>query len=154
MNQRKNKKDTSNRKTEGQQSSYNGWQFARDFFDNVFSLLNTGKIFPVIILACLMMSGLILWKYPAEKLPHLITAVLSSIGSNWMVLFILLVLTNLLWVILFSLQKKMYENEIVRLSDIRSQLMHGSETLNKISSHRSSDGIQQEGYIFPNPTKN
>ena len=151
MSQRSNKKNRNSQSKAVQPESYNFWMFARDFFDNIFSLLNTGKIFPVIILAFLIMTGLIIWKYPEEKLPELVTGILFNVGSNWIIVFVLLIITNLAWCFLFFAHKKMYENEITRLSDIRSSLMHGEDNLKKISAHRSSDGPQKEGYIFPNP---
>ena len=150
----KNKKTSKSKDTE---KNYNGWQFARDFSDHIFSLLNTGKIFPVILLAIIVMVGLIIWKYPDEHLPELLrlaTGVLFRIGSNWINVFVIMVISNIAWLILFLMQRKIYQNEIVRLSDIRSQLMHGNNDYKKIADHRSSKGIQQEGYILPKPAKN
>lgn len=152
MSQRKGK-NKRNQSQEQEQSSYNGWQFARDFFDNVFSLLNTGKIFPVIILAFLIMMGLMIWRYPEEKLPDLVTGILFKVGSNWLIVFSLLIITNIAWYLVFRVQKQIYEKEIKRLSDIRSILMHGDGVVDRIAEHRSSNGPQQEGYIFPNPTE-
>ncbi|MDY6449926.1 hypothetical protein [Acinetobacter faecalis] len=153
MSQRSNK-NRRNQSKDVPQTSYNVWMFARDFFDNIFSLLNTGKIFPVVLLAFLIMIGLVIWKYPDEQLPSLVSGVLSNVGSNWVIVFALLIITNLAWCVLFFAYKSMFEKEITRLSEIRSQLMHGGGDLKKISAHRSSDGPQQEGYIFPNPTNN
>jgi hypothetical protein len=128
---------------------YSGWHFARDFFTGIFGLVNSGRVFPAFGLLLLAIMGLIVWRLPESDLGHVVERFFDFLGSSVFFVIILLVLTNVLWLILFRKQKRIYENEINRLSDIRKDLFHLGSNQVLISNHRSSTGSQVETYILP-----
>lgn len=144
---KKSDKSTKNKPT------YGGWEFARDFSSGVFGLLNTGRVFPAFGLLILVLMGLVVWRLPETELALVVKDFLNLLRSSVALAFVLLVTSNLTWFILFRKQKRIYENEINRLADIRSNLLHLGHERVQIDDHRSSDGVQAESYIFPDTIK-
>lgn len=130
---------------------YGGWHFARDFSAGFFGLVNTGRIFPAFGLLLLAIMGLIVWRLPETDLAHVIESFFDVLRSSVALAIGLLVITNIVWFILFMKQKRIYENEINRLSDIRSELFHLGSDQVLIKNHRTSTGSQVESYIVANP---
>ncbi|ASQ90113.1 hypothetical protein CHL67_03490 [Prosthecochloris sp. GSB1] len=67
--------------------------------------------------------------------------------DNWVLIFLLFI-SNLFWAVLFKKMKGLYQSEIDRLSEIRSELMH-KKNLVSIDEHRSSEGDCEEQYVLP-----
>lgn len=131
------------------QSTYGGWDFARDFAGGVFGLLNNGRIFPAFGLLILSLMGLVAWRLPEAELAGLVRDFFFVLRSSFGVMLALFVGSNLMWFWLSNRQKRIYENEIGRLSEIRSRLLHKGADIVQIKDHRSSNGEQKEGYILP-----
>lgn len=140
--------DRSREKPGGADKDYGGWHFARDFFTHLFGLLNTGRVFPALGLLLVMIVGLVVWRLPDSELAPLIRDLIAWLGGSSGFAWVLVMITNLFWVILFAEQKKLYRQEIKRLAALRSELMHG-DNLTLIKKHRSSDGEQHESYFLP-----
>lgn len=140
---------TTSKPLKKQTEKYGGWNFARDFSAGIFGLLNTGRVFPAFGLLLLGIMGLVVWKLPESDLAHVVDGFFNVLRSSFALAFSLLVLSNIVWFILFMKQKRIYENEINRLSDIRSDLFHlgGNQVL--IKNHRTSNGSPPESYILP-----
>lgn len=128
---------------------YGGWDFGRDFFSGVFGLLNSGRIFPAFGVLILALMGLVVWRLPESELASLAREFFGVLRSSFGLAMSLLVASNLMWAWLFKRQKRIYENEIDRLVEIRSELLHQGSNIIPIKNHRSSDGEQIEGYILP-----
>lgn len=135
-----------------QPEPYGGWHFARDFFSGIFGLFNTGRAFPAFGLLLLAITGLIVWRLPESDIAHVIESFFALLQSTTALVFGLLVLTNIVWFVLSRKQKRIYENEINRLSNIRSDLFHLGHDQVLIKNHRTSTGSQAESYILPNPS--
>ena len=127
---------------------YGGWDFARDFSTQFFALLNTGRIFPALLVLLALLMLLFGVRMPTEELAPLSNHLLDALSGWTGVFFLLLVVTNCGWMLVFHERDKLHQQEIKRLTDIRSQLMHGGD-MTLIKEHRSSDGEQQEGYLLP-----
>jgi len=128
---------------------YGGWHFARDFSAGIFGLLNTGRIFPVFGLLLLVIAGLVVWRLPESDIVYVIDSFFNVLRSSSAFAISLLALSNIAWFILFRKQKNIYENEINRLADIRSDLFHLGSDQVFIKNHRTSNGSQAESYILP-----
>lgn len=129
-------------------SRYGPWDFARDFSTQLFALLNTGRIFPAILVLLALLMLLAGVRMPTDEVAPFGNHLLDVI-NGWTGLFLFLLLaTNAGWLVLYRERGKLHEREIKRLTEIRKQLMHG-ENLTLIKHHRSSDGEQQEGYLLP-----
>lgn len=128
--------------------AYGGWHFARDFSNNLFGLLNTGRVFPAFGLLLVMIIGLVMWRLPDSELAPLIRDLIAWLGGSSGFPWVLVIVTNLFWVILCAEQRMLYRQEIKRLAALRSELMHGDH-LTLIKKHRSSDGEQDESYFLP-----
>lgn len=127
---------------------YGGWHFARDFSNNLFGLLNTGRVFPAFGLLLVIISGITVWRLPDSELAPIIRDLIAWLGGSAGFAWGVVLLTNLFWMVLCAKQTKLYREEIKRLAALRSQLMHG-ENLTLIKKHRTSDGEQAESYFLP-----
>lgn len=126
---------------------YNKWEFARDFSNNFFGLLNNGRIFVAGGLAIILLMGLVIWRLPDTDLADLSRQFLGAlITKGFYISF--LILSNVTWFWLLLRQRSIFQFEINRLSKIRSNLMHNEKKI-LIENHRSSDGVQKEGYLLP-----
>jgi hypothetical protein len=149
--------DSGNKRTLPNEASYNGWMCARDIAAGVFSLINNGKIYPAFCLLILMLMGMVLWRVPESELGSIITLFLKSVVGTAGIAWIFFFSSNFGWSWLLIRQRRLYQNEIDRLSHIRKELLHGRAIIERpgeldkpiISKHRSSDGEQTEGYILP-----
>ncbi len=128
---------------------YGGWEFARDFSAGIFGLLNTGRIFPAFGLLLLVIFGLIVWRLPDTDLAFVIGDFFDVLRSSTALAFGLFASSNVVWLVLFRKQKRIYENEINRLSDIRRDLFHLGNDQVLIEKHRTSNGSHVESYILP-----
>lgn len=133
----------------GGDDSYNGWMFLRDFSSGVFSLLNSGKVFPAFGLLLLAIAGMVLWRMPESELAGLVRGLFAVIRSSTGFLFACLVVTNLGWLWLLRRTKRIYQDEIDRLSDVRKQLMLGQDRSKFLTAHTTSNGTQKESYVLP-----
>lgn len=131
--------------------TYGGWHFARDFSSGLFGLLNSGRVFPAFGLLILVLMGLLLWRLPEASLVPVIDGFFGVLRSSFALVLCLLLSSNAVWFVLFRKQKRIYENEISRLSNIRSDLLHLGNNQVRIENHRSSEGGQAESYLFPDP---
>lgn len=132
-----------------QAAAYNGWECLRDFFGHVFGLINTGQIFPALGILIVMLIGMVMFKVPNDQMPGVITQFLDMLGSSVGIAYGLLGLTNVVWVVHYKTQRRLYLTEIKRLAAIRKELMHGYASSVPIKEHRSSTGQQSEGYLVP-----
>jgi hypothetical protein len=138
-------------KAKATQSEYNGWMFARDFAKGVFGLLNNGKIYPAFGLLFVGLIGLAEWRLPQDQLAPIITEILVTVRSSFGFLLAVAFATNAGWLWLFSRQKRMYDQEIARLAEMRKQLIHCEDKIIPIDNHRSSENVVNQTHIFPQP---
>ena len=130
-----------------EKATYNKWEFLRDFTNNVFNLINSGKIFPTFGLLLLILMGMVIWRLPASDLAKLSSKVLDALLTPSF-LFSYSIISNGIGLSLFFWQKSVYQSEINRISKIRSDLMHNIDRV-AIKDHRSSDDKQDESFILP-----
>lgn len=140
-------------KTTESKQQYGGWDFGRDFFNGIFGLLNSGRIYPAFGLLILVMMMLVVWRLPESELAGLVREFFGVLRSSFGFSISLFVASNVMWSWLFKRQKRIYENEIDRLVDFRKQLLHKETAIISIKNHRSSDDEQTESYIFPDVTE-
>jgi hypothetical protein len=127
---------------------YNGWMFSRDFSNGIFNLINSGKIFPAFGLLLILIGLLIVWRAPPSGITIIINDAYKFLYGGYFLVLILLVVSNVFWFILNKKQRELYDKEILRLSSIRSDLLHkGNPPI--LETHRSSDGEQLENYLLP-----
>jgi hypothetical protein len=139
--------DPLNKKQSTSDKDYGKWHFFRDVANHIFGLLNTGNIFPLFFLAVLVCMGLIVWRLPESELAPLIRDLIAWMGSETAFAWAVAIVGNLAWFHVHRAQKALYRGEIARLTDQRSQLMHG-ENLTLIKHHRTSDGEHAETYLM------
>ncbi|RVU47054.1 hypothetical protein [Rubrivivax rivuli] len=132
-------------------ASYGFWGFARDFSSGVFSLLNSGKVFPAFGLLLLVLMGLIAWRVPDTELAGLIREFFQLLRSSFGFAMGALIVTNVGWLWLIRRQREIYQSEITRLSDLRSKLLLGdkSSDFTPIKELHTSNGTQRESYVMP-----
>jgi hypothetical protein len=140
----KNKRRENSHKNGGE---YNGWQFARDFSNNFFGLINNGKIFVAGGLAIIGLMGLVIWRLPDTALADLSRQFLEALITKGFYIGFS-ILSNITWFWLLLRQRTIFQSEINRLSKIRGDLMHNENRV-LIKNHRSSDDVQKEGYLLP-----
>lgn len=139
---------TNTQKSKRSPSGYSGWMFARDFSKGVFSLLNTGKVYPAFGLLIIAIMGIAAWRLPPDQLATVIYDFLVTVRSSFGIVLVLFFITNAAWLWLFARQKSLYEKEIERLAKIRHDLVHNKELI-MIENHRSSDEVTGKTHIFP-----
>ena len=131
--------------------SYGFWGFARDFSSGVFSLLNSGKVFPAFGLLLLVLMGFIAWRIPDTELAGLVREFFQLLRSSFGFAMSALIVTNVGWLWLIRRQREIYQSEINRLSDLRSKLLLGekSSDFTPIKELDTSNGAQRESYVMP-----
>lgn len=127
---------------------YNGWMYARDATKGVFSLLNTGKIYPAFGLMLIILMGIAEWRLPPEHLGILIRDFFATVRSSFGLVLALFFISNLTWFWLFARHKRLCAKEINRLTEIRHEYFHGKKITN-IKNHRSSESVEHKTHIFP-----
>lgn len=135
---------------------YNKWRFLTEFFGGVFSLINSGKIYPLAALAVLGLVAFVAWQMPEADLGEAVLRLVSLLASSTALSWVLIVLTNVGWIYLLRRSRRTDQGEIDRLADLRKELMHGRELghLTPIEQHRSSEGLVVEEYLLPfNPNE-
>lgn len=108
--------------------------------DIAYGLISSGNIIGLIVLFVLGLAFFVVYKLPAEYInSHLIN--LFLLLSNEKYYFIPLSGALLFSVTINIIQKKIYKNEVKRLTDNRSELIHGKEKgeMNQLKKHISSD---------------
>lgn len=135
-------------KQEPRAPAYNGWTFLRDFSNNVFGLFNNGLIFPAFGLLVLALIAILFVRVPGGQLPGVLGQLIEALQGSVGLAYILLAVSNGLWVWLYRRQKGQYLREINRLAAARKELMHGTSPV-IIKEHRSSTGQQKESYLMP-----
>lgn len=132
-------------------ASYGFWTFARDFSSGVFSLLNSGKVFPAFGLLLLVIMGVVVWRLPETALAGLVGEFFALLRSSFGFAMSALVATNLGWLWLLRRQREIYQGEIDRLSDLRSRLLLGenSNEFIPLKELHTSSGAQRESYVLP-----
>ncbi|MBU0917934.1 MAG: hypothetical protein KKD97_16450 [Gammaproteobacteria bacterium] len=133
----------------GGDDAYNVWMFFRDFFSGVFSLLNSGKVFPAFGLLLLSIAGMVLWRMPESELAGIVRDLFAVIRSSTGVLMACLLASNIGWLWLLRRTKRIYQDEIDRLSEVRKQLMLGQDKSKFLTAHSTSNGRQKESYMIP-----
>lgn len=133
--------------------STNVWDVLLSIVNNIFALLNNGKIFPAILLAIIIAFLKIIFSMSNEELT---SCVVSFLGSDETILvgiglFALFIISNGIWIVLYRNKKKLYLEEIRRLTQYRSELLHSRERLDSplLNTHTSTTQIGNESYIFP-----
>ncbi len=129
-------------------SEYNIWRVLVVFIEGIFNLFNTNKIYPAFGLLLIYIMGLIVWRLPNEDLADIIKILVNEFIVNKGSLIAIIIITNFGWAYLLKRTTKLYQNEIDRLSNIRSKLLHKSED-KSIIKHRSSEEDCKESYIIP-----
>lgn len=115
----------------------------------IFSLLNSGKVFPAFGLMLLAIAGMVLVRMPESELAGLVREFFIVIRSSTGFLGACLVVTNLGWLWLLRRTKRIYQDEIDRLSEVRKALMLGQDKSTFLSAHTTSNGTQKESYVLP-----
>ena len=133
--------------------STNIWDVLLSIVNNIFALLNNGKIFPAILLAIIVAFLKIIFSMSNEELTSCVVSFLASdetilVGIG---LFALFIISNGIWIVLYRNKKKLYLEEIQRLTQNRSELLHGRERSDSplLNTHTSTTQIGNESYIFP-----
>lgn len=106
-----------------------------------FHLLNTGRIFPLFGLVLLLLILLSAIRLPEAQVTLIIKEIVSAIrGSSGILLFALLV-TNVGWLWLVNRQKRIFMEEIERLSTLRSSLLKSAaaRASNEAGTHKAGD---------------
>lgn len=106
--------------------STNIWDVLLSIVNNIFALLNNGKIFPAILLAIIIAFLKIIFSMSNEELTSCVVSFLASdetilVGIG---LFALFIISNGIWIVLYRNKKKLYLEEIQRLTQYRSELLH------------------------------
>ena len=132
--------------------AYGRWDFARDFSNGLFGLLNSGKVFPAFGLLILCIVGLVAYRLPEAELGVVARELLEVLRSSFGFAIAGLIATNLVWAWLLRRMHGIYQAEIDRLADLRAELMReknsGREFI-PIKEHRTSNGTHQEKYVLP-----
>lgn len=139
-------------KTKAATAPYTGWMFARDFSKGIFALLNSGKIYPAFGLLLVGLIGIAEWRLPPSQLPNVIHDLLATVRSSFGVVFALLLISNFCWAWLHARQRRLYDQEVARLAEIRRELIHNKDIV-QIENHRSSEDVTHKTHIFPASTK-
>jgi len=139
--------DPPNKKQGTSDKDYGKWHLFRDLANHIFGLLNTGNIFPLLFLTVLVCMGLIVWRLPESELAPLIRDLIAWMGSATALAWAVVIVSNLAWFHVHRARKELDRAEIARLTEQRSQLMHG-ENLKLIKVHRTSDGEHAETYLM------
>ena len=147
----KREEETKSRGGKASGASIGFWSFARDIANGVFSLLNSGKVFPAFGLLLLLIMGLVVWRLPDTELAGLVREFFALLRSSFGFAMSALVATNLGWLWLLRRQKEIYQGEIDRLSDLRSKLLLGenSNDFTPLKELHTSNGAQRESYVLP-----
>ncbi len=150
----KREEETKPKGSKASGASYGFWGFARDFFSGVFSLLNSGKVFPAFGLLLLVIMGIVVWRLPETELAGLVREFFALLRSSFGFAMSALVATNFGWLWLLRRQKEIYQGEIDRLSDLRSKLLLGenSSEFTPLKELHTSNGAQRESYVLPDAT--
>lgn len=129
-------------------SPYGCWHFLRDFSNGVFSLLNSGKIYPTFGLLIIILAGIIAWRVPESEIAGLVSEFFSLFKETFSLLF-LLVISNAGWMYLMRKLRSIYQAEIDRLAEVRNELLRGKDNIKPLTVHHTSSGDQRESYIVP-----
>ena len=131
--------------------AYNIWRFLTQFFGGVFSLINSGKIYPLVALAVLGLVAFVAWEMPEADLGEAVLRLVELLTSSSALCWSLLFITNLGWIYLLRQSRRTDQDEINRLANLRKELMYGRESghLTPIEQHRSSEGLVVEEYLLP-----
>lgn len=126
----------------GSESNKNVW-------DILEILINKGAIFT---LSLLIFSAFVLitaWRIPPEDLSKFWVFIGQVSKTHWAISTALLLASNLGWWLVHKKTKKLYKQEIKRLTKLRHDLMHG-ENITIIKHHVSSnDGEEKVTMLTP-----
>jgi len=122
-----------------EENSHNLWSVANNIVDQTTKLISSGNIIGAILLFIILTCMLFIWKYPNEELPGLVRIFYLAL-SNVNLFFYLLVAALGFSVVGNYLQYKKYHKEIERLTNLRSDLIHGLDRkdLKPLNKHLSS----------------
>jgi hypothetical protein len=126
----------------------NGWSFLIEVSKGIFALINNDKIYPLFGLIFFVLCAFTLWLMPSSEVAYVVKSLINRALGGELPLIIMLVLSNTGWAYLYKKMRRQDEEEIRRLSDLRSQLMHLKPRV-QIEEHRSSEGDCQEQYLIP-----
>lgn len=129
----------------------NGWDFVIHLTDHFFSLLNTGRIVPLILLIFCGTYAWVVYNSPIEDIIGYQATAISFVSENSVIVILLVVLvaSNLLWSTLFKSREKQYNKEMDRLVEERRFLLHYSGDKPLIETHNSSEDAHNEQIIVP-----
>jgi len=116
--------------------------------DGGLNLINNNRIYPLFGVLALCIAALIVWKLPASTLGTILTTLVNEFIVNKGGLIAMIIISNMAWLYMFNRMRRLYSDEIKRLSEIRSDLMHNNTT-HKIEKHRSTNDECKETHIFP-----
>lgn len=128
-------------KKKGSESNKNVW-------DILEILINKGAIFT---LSLLIFSAFVLisaWRVPAEDLSSFWVYVGQISKTHWAISTAILLVSNLGWWLVHKKMKKLYKEEIKRLTQLRHDLMHG-KNITIIEHVSSEDGKDKVTMLTP-----
>lgn len=126
------------------ESGTNFWGCVRDIsirlIDVVYNLCNTGNIFSAIILLSFVFALYVTFKLPPENIDNYILEFIGFLKSEKFYLWPFSMAISFS-IAANTIQFKVYSREIKRLSSVRSELMHGSDSgdLKKLKDHNPSN---------------
>lgn len=100
-----------------------------------------------------MLMGVVIWRVPDTALAGLVKDFFSVLRSSFGFMAALFIASNYAWYRMFRKQKQLYEDEVKRIAEVRSELLHAGSNLVPIKTHRSSSEKIDEQYIFPETAK-
>ncbi len=105
----------------------------------IYNLINSGNIIPLVLILGLFFIGFVSWKVPEEVLGESLGKIIGLFSRDRLYLFLLGCGTAGSLYGNF-IQRKVYKNEIKRLTDERSFLMHGIKkgSLHRLKNHNPS----------------
>ena len=131
----------------------NGWDFVINLTDHFFSLLNTGRIIPLILLMVCGTYAWIVYNSPVESIIGYQATTVNFVSENSLMVLLLVALigSNLIWLSLFRARERQYDKEMDRLVEERKYLLHYSSDEPLIRNHNSSEDAHNEQIIVPRP---
>ena len=133
----------------------NGWDFVIHLTDHFFSLLNTGRIIPLILLVVCGTYAWVIYNSPIEDIIGYQVATIDFVSENsvMVLLLVALIASNSIWLALFKAREKQYDKEMDRLVEERRYLLHYSSDKPLIENHNSSEDVHNEQIIVPRPNE-
>jgi len=135
------------RKSKGKKLPEHSWsKVAFRAVDGILNLINTNRIYPLFGVLILFLIGLIVWKLPESDLGNILTVLVNEFVVDKGGMIAIILISNILWWYIFNRMRSLYKDEIDRLANIRSHLMHDND---KIEDHRSTNDECKETHILP-----